>query len=100
MSRHYCDTTMQGQPVRVVLGYDRPLDYVFCTVQGEEGDIVYSNLEDEGAGTHQQDVDYFRSVLAGLQIQVPMEMFIEVAKDQLGCVGNRVVQHRVSEDAP
>jgi len=96
MSRHYCDTTMDGQAVRVVLGYDRPLDYVFCTVHGEDGKIVYSNLDDEGAGTHQQDVEYFRNVLTKLQIDVPVSMFIEVAKDQLGCVGNRIEQHKLS----
>ena len=100
MSQHRCSTVDQsGRKVLVTLGYDRPLDYVFCTVmqhaeglaEGEE--VLYSNLGDDEAGTDQQEVDYFRPILAALGIRVPESMFTEVALDQLQSVGNRTVVH-------
>jgi hypothetical protein len=76
--------------LRIVLGYDRPLDYVFCTIQ-REGEYIYTNLADENAGTSQQDVNYFRKVLADNKITVPEQMFTEVENDQRNRIGNRVV---------
>ena len=81
--------------VTVTLGYDRPLNYTFCTVirEGDEDSPVYSNLGDRNAGTHQQNVSYFRLILAGLGIKVPEQMFLEVEADQLMRIGNRDVDH-------
>jgi hypothetical protein len=76
----------------VVLGYDRPLDYVFCTVE-RGGEVIYSNLSDADAGTEQQDVRYYRSVLDRLGVTVPEELFATVESDQRAKVGNRVVYH-------
>lgn len=73
----------------VRMGYDRPLDYVFCVVE-LDGEIAYSNLSDRHAGTLCQDVDYYRPKLAKLSVVVPEEMFAGVAEDQKNCVGNRV----------
>lgn len=98
MSQHKHSTHCRdGKKVTVTLGYDRPLDYVFCTViqdgggmqEGEE--ILYSNLSDDEAGLDLQDVDYFRAVLAELGISVPDSLFTEVKSDQLDRVGNRTV---------
>lgn len=77
--------------VTVVLGYDRPLDYVFCTVtrKGEEDSPIYTNFADRRAGTHQQDIGYFRPILARLGIEVPEQMFLEVEIDQFLRTGNR-----------
>src|SRR6266851_10254528 len=98
MSQHlFQSTDTKGEPLTVTLGYDRPLDYVFCTVAAENGDVVYSNLDDEDAGIDQQDVDYYRAVLQNLGVRVPESMFREVRSDQLGCVGNRVVVHPAEE---
>ena len=100
MSQHKHSTFSQnGRKVVVTLGYDRPLDYVFCTVmqcaeglaEGEE--VLYSNLGDDEAGADLQNVDYFRPVLATLGIRVPESMFTEVQLDQLQRVGNRTVVH-------
>lgn len=89
----------EGNVVEVVLGYDRPLNYVFCTVmrEGEEDAPIYSNLADDGAGLHQQDVEYFRGVLVGLGIEVPERMFLEVEMDQLRRIGNRDVDYTPSK---
>lgn len=91
MSQHKHSTvTKDGKRVTITLGYDRPLDYLFCTVmlneegKSEDEDILYSNLSDDEAGTHLQEVDYFRNVLAELGISVPDSMFTEVNIDQLG----------------
>lgn len=100
MSQHKHTTrTKDGKEVTVTLGYDRPLDYVFCTViQDSKGtnegeDILYSNLSDDNAGTHLQEVDYFRDVLNDLRISVPDSLFTEVKIDQLDRVGNKTVVH-------
>jgi hypothetical protein len=100
MSQHILTTTMrEGRKVTVTLGYDRPLDYVFCTVLDEDDDVIYSNLDDEIAGTELQDVEYFRPILKGLGIHVPETIFDEVNSDQLLRVGNRIVHHTADKTA-
>jgi hypothetical protein len=94
MSQHVLRTTAgNGDAVTVTLGYDRPLNYVFCLVEDQRGDYPYSNLADLHAGTHQQDVEYFRRILAKLGIEVPEQMFAEVEADRANRVGNRTVDH-------
>ncbi len=98
MSQHIFETTnAKGARVTVTMGYDLPLDYVFCTVMAENDDIIYSNLDDDDAGTEQQEVNYYRPVLEKLGIHVPESVFREVVSDQLRCVGNRVVTHVADE---
>ena len=100
MSQHkHTTVTRDGRRVVVTMGYDRPLDYVFCTViqegegttEGEE--VLYSNLSDIEAGTDLQDVDFYRSVLEEMGITVPDAMFTEVKIDQLERTGNKTVDH-------
>ena len=79
--------------LEVRMGYDRPLDFVFCTVFKND-ETVYSNLSDENAGTDCQDVSYYRDVLDALSIQVPERMFEEVEIDQANRTGNRVEEYR------
>lgn len=94
MSQHIHETTVDGsKKVTVTMGYDRPLDYVFCTVIDEDENVVYSNLDDDNAGTNLQDVDYYREVFERLGLVVPESMFHEVTADQTFSVGNRVVLH-------
>lgn len=88
MSQHI----FEGDNERVVLGYDRPLDYVFCTVE-RGGEVIYSNLSDENAGTEQREIRYFRKVLDRLGATVPEEMFVAVESDRRSKVGNRVVHY-------
>ncbi|MDP9052495.1 MAG: hypothetical protein M3O31_17510 [Acidobacteriota bacterium] len=94
MSQHIVEMrNAKGDTVTVTMGYDRPLDFVFCTVMSQEDDLIYSNLDDDEAGTLQQDVDYYRAILERLGLHVPESVFQEVASDQIGRVGNRVVVH-------
>ena len=105
MSQHkHRTTTTDGKSVTVTLGYDRPLDYVFCTVmqngsKDEEGDVLYSNLSDDEAGTDLQDVDYYRPIVLGLGISIPDAIFTEVKIDQLERTGNRSVLYDQSGKA-
>ena len=93
MSQHIFNaTTAGGENVTGTMGYDRPLDFVFCTVIADHK-ILYSNLNDPDAGTHQQDVDYYRGVLQQYGITAPESLFKEVQEDQTHRVGNRVVVH-------
>jgi hypothetical protein len=84
MSQHIFETNnAQGAPVTVTMGYDRPLVYVFCTVLDPNDKVIYSNLDDVDAGTHQQDVDYYRSVLLKLGLHVPESMFEKSSRTSL-----------------
>lgn len=99
MSRHqFRIYDSEAKILTVTLGYDRPLNCVFCTVfrEGEEDSPLYSNLDDEQAGLDQQDVNYFRDALAQLGIQIPEQMFLEVEWDQITRTGNRDVDHTSS----
>lgn len=96
MSQHYFVTTHARRPVRVVMGYDRALNYVFMTVERLDDDrhiYLYSNRFDEEAGTHCQDVYHYRDVLMDLRLTVPASMFDEVERDRTSRMGNRVVHH-------
>lgn len=100
MSQHILSTTTsRGRKVTVTLGYDRPLNYVFCTVMDTNGWVIYSNLNDENAGTDLQDVEYFEPVLRKLGIDAPEAMFDQVRADQALRVGNRV-EHYTAEPRP
>ncbi|WP_158790025.1 hypothetical protein [Granulicella sp. L60] len=97
MSRHLFRTIDSNRvAVTVTLGYDRPLDFVFCTVMDHRDEPIYTNLDDDDAGTHQQDISYYRPILTRLGIEVPEAMFTEAESDQANVVGNRVVDHTVS----
>ena len=98
MSQHTCITKRGTHEVCVLMGYDRPLDYVHMTItrvdtHDEDDGIVYSNLDDAGAGLDCQDVNYYRQVLADLGIAVPESMFTETLRDQESRAGNRCVDH-------
>ena len=68
MSQHHVESTFKDRPVTVVAGWDRPLRYVFTTVQyieraENDEDFIYSNLDDLGAMTDVQEVEYFLRIL-------------------------------------
>ena len=79
MSQHVFQSTQAGRTVEVMLGYDPPLDGFFMTVM-IDGEIAYTNLEEENAFS--KDLLYFRSKLTELGLQVPQEMFDEAELDR------------------
>ncbi len=102
MSQHSFNTTLEGRPVIVVVGYDRPLRGFFCFVEkcdaDDEGEdeFVYSNLNDLRLASCyglSKSLDYFKGVLQELGMQVPASMFEQSELDMRGNVGNRCVSH-------
>ncbi|HAF2412743.1 TPA: hypothetical protein G8N70_003072 [Salmonella enterica] len=103
MSRHCFDTSHKGFPITVVLGWDRPMQYFFLTIEKpeeliddtmkfEDDRFLYSNLHEVDPFGH--GLDYYREVLRYFQIIVPESMFIEVEDDAKRDVGNRVARHQ------
>ena len=96
MSHHrYNGKDEAGTPVYVLMGYDRPLDYVFMTVEARNGLMLYSNLADPDAEDC-QNVRYFEGVLKEMNLAVPETMFREVERDQKARAGNRTLLHFLS----
>ncbi len=101
MSQHYFSTEHEGEPIRVVMGYDRPLDGYFMVIEKEfkyeyeEGDeddtLIYSNLFEENS--HPNNLDGYLAVLTAMNIAVPQQMLDEIKQDFLHRVGNKVVYH-------
>lgn len=86
MSRHCFDTSHKGFPIIVVLGWDRPMQYFFLTIekpaeliddamQVEDDRFLYSNMHETDPFGH--DLDYYREVLRHFQIIVPESLFRE-----------------------
>jgi hypothetical protein len=105
MSRHYFDCEHEGQTVRVVLGYDRPLDEFFLQVYRtgfaagdsfreqlcDEADFLYASMSDYDAPP--DDLTYFRSQLKRLGINAPESLFKAVEADAARRTGNLVMVH-------
>lgn len=91
MSKHI----FRNQDLTVTMGYDRRLDYVFCVVRRAD-EVVYSGRCDENAATRQQDINFYRPVLANLGIEVPEAMYRGVSCDQAIRSGNLVVEYPVT----
>ena len=104
MSHHIFQTALNGRPVTVDLGWDRPLQYVFMTVSSQDlkdhpdddsSPYLYSTLDDETLpiqGT--QSVEYFQDRLTELGISVPSIMLQSVQDDQNQDVGNKTVAYQ------
>lgn len=123
MSQHFFTTVAviravsdeQNMPVKVTLGYDRPLDGFFMVIEnlssgefpwleeddGDEDDeddgILYSNLFE--AESHPQTLERFRQVLGEFSIELPPAMIDEVECDFIDRVGNRAVRHSLVDGA-
>lgn len=97
MSQHYYhDTDPDGSCITVLLGWDRPLQYVFLVVTKESKDrkteeMTYSNLDDPSS--RGQDLVYYRNKVSDLGLSLPETMYTQVEKDQANNIGNRIVQH-------
>jgi len=102
MTRRYFEGLRPEGPVRVTLGYDRPLDECFLQVARNPRDknddmetfddwYLYLSVADPDAPT--DDLEYFRSKLAELGIEVPESPFLAVTQDAIKRVGNLVAEH-------
>lgn len=95
MSQHYFYPQHRGQPVAVVMGWDRPTGCFFLMVERPEPlpdheDYVFFS---EGEPSLQD----LRVSLDVLGIAVPTAMFIEVERDFIHGVGSRVVVYDLDD---
>lgn len=109
MSQHFYPATYQGEPVTVLIGYDRPLRGFFMVIEritpatvntepaDDEGDpYVYSNLSDIElieCGGLPHHMDHFLRQLQDLNIPAHASVIAGVQADQAGNVGNRYVSY-------
>ena len=92
MSQHRFESVSPtGDSFFVTIGYDRRLHYVHCVVENAAQNVLYSNLDDNNAGTTLRDVRYYEGVLESLGITLPEVIYKNVESDQLLRVGNRLV---------
>jgi hypothetical protein len=96
MSQHYYhETDPDGSCIKVLLGWDRPLQHVFLVVMKESEcqmeELLYSNLDDPKS--YGQDLVYYRNKVSDLGLSLPETMYTEVERDQVNNAGNRFVQH-------
>lgn len=97
MSRHSVETTHEGRPVVVTIGWDAPLGYFHAVIErldvtdDEEGPFVYSNLED--TEPFPASLDVYRVRFRALGIEIPERMYAEAESDALRNVVNRTVEY-------
>ncbi len=105
MSQHYFNTTYLGEPITVMMSWDKPLGYYFMTIKKShtkltdetedndpEKEYIYSNLYEENP--FNKTLDDFKLKLEALDIVVPLLMFKLVEIDQMSNMGNMRVWHQ------
>lgn len=108
MSQHVYRTTHEGQPIAVLLGWDRPIGHYFMVIewQGQRftdapwaiamddatDNLLYSNLDEPNP--FELSLAYFKVKLDELGIRVPEPMFEQVERDRFYRAGNRHVTYQ------
>lgn len=93
MSQHYFETTYLDRPVRVMIGWDRPVQQYLLMVEYLDADrYVYTNLQERKPFAF--DLDDYRAKLQTLGIDVPPSMFAQVQQDRSKSAGNRYVYYK------
>lgn len=101
MSRHLFKTKLEGRPISVDMGWDRPLRGFFMVVQRDDANIeeetfLYDNLS--MVDSHPCTLNPFLEELTRLNIAIPDEMVKEIRQDSVENVGNKCVEHRKDEN--
>jgi hypothetical protein len=108
MSQHWFNTVSWGHPVRVTMGWDRPLQYYFLTVQAlnaedaalrgedeeDEAGFLYTNLDDPLVPDVDHQLAYFQRQLNLLGIDLPRTMLLNLERDRRSNVGNKVTVYQ------
>jgi len=104
MSRHITIMTAKLEdgttaPVRISIGWDRPLQGYVLDVEnlskdfGDSERVLYTNLNESPEGSHPATLGPFLSRLAQLGIELPERMRSELQADRINDAGNRVLQY-------
>jgi len=98
MSQHIYKTAYHGQPIEILLGYDKPMDGYFMVIEFTDPAIdddfyLYSNLfEDE---PFVPTLDRYLAVLSNLGITLPQPIIEEVLEDGRNKAGSKCVLHSI-----
>lgn len=99
MSQHNFYTDELGINVRVIMGWDKPLSQFYMVLfdetnkddEDDEGQLLYSNVDDESAFLTGVDLEYFVAILKDRYgITPPTRMISEIRSDKITNVVNRV----------
>jgi hypothetical protein len=102
MSRHHFDTRREGRRIRVVAGYDRPLDEFFLQIliaprdDAAEDEYVYTSLCE--LGTDWSEPQTLAGRLAELHIDPPASFLPAIFEDRRRQIGNRLAFHHFDRD--
>lgn len=111
MSQHYVHTTTAdtaATPVMVFVGWDRIAGGYFMDVmygnrfstQKNNDGYLYEGIEDDATHAGYCDsLDYFKSILAGLSIELPGELFARLEFDRDNNIGNALFTYYVEDGA-
>lgn len=98
MSRHRFDTRHEGRCIRVVAGYDRPLDEFFQqilrAVNGDDAaqeEFVFASVGEPGSDW--SDPQTLSARLAELHIDPPPSFLPAILDDRRRQIGNRLAVH-------
>lgn len=95
MSQISFDTTLNGNPVQVVTGWDRPLGYAHLTVYDRDGEVVYCNLDEPDC--FKQRAGDVLARLDSLSVPYPAELQTKLYAHQSADAGNVVVRLEVEQ---
>lgn len=94
MSQHYFDTERQGEPIRVLLGWDPQCFFMVVErIQPEPDQEDYLFLSWQDAPPEQRSLAFLEIKLEELGIEVPPQMLDEVAMDQAFDRSERMVTY-------
>ena len=100
MSCHYLDLVIDGNPVKLQIGWDRPLQGYYMVVSrvsevsgGEDDGYLYSNLANDDS--HPRVLDPYLDWLRDKGVILPERLIEELVEDGDSNAGNKSVQHQV-----
>lgn len=100
MSQHLFETTLHGEAVTILMGWDKPLQGFFLVIDynnSECDEPLWSNLNQ--IDPHPKTLDKFILVLNefNFDIPVPQEMIDAVLQDKRENCGNKEVIHSIHD---
>ena len=102
MSQHTYTTSYKGQEVRILMGFDRPLQGFFMDIDVQssfQSIPLYACSEDSALRETfgmSKSIDHFLQKLVALGLKIPEAMLLEVQKDGEENAGNVVKNHGTS----
>jgi hypothetical protein len=107
MTQHVFKTTYEGKTTQVMLGWDRPLQGFFMVIprstaaseDTSDSGYLYCNLLDPDLSRGvSYSIEYFKTILEKLHIDVPEYVFSQINNDETCNRGNRFVRYWIESD--